>query len=87
MEERRITAEDIELIRSTLTPMYEQMFVSKDACAEKNEQTNEKINSIAIRQTEHGTKLSTIERLLWLVESSVIIEVVGAILALVILKK
>lgn len=51
--------------------MLDARYVRKDDCAAKHEQ---------------GVELSSMKRLLWLIESTVITSVVGAILALVILK-
>lgn len=66
--------------------MLDARYVRKDDCAAKHEQTNEKVNEIALTQAKQGVELSSMKRLLWLIESTVITSVVGAILALVILK-
>lgn len=66
--------------------MLDARYVRKDDCAAKHEQTNEKVNEISITQAKQGVELSSMKRLLWLIESTVITSVVGAILALVILK-
>lgn len=66
--------------------MLDARYVRKDDCAARHEQTNEKIGEIAINQAKQGVELSSMKRLLWLIESSIITAVVGGIMALVILK-
>ena len=61
-------------------------YVRKDDCAAKHEQTNEKVNEIALTQAKQGVEISSIKRLLWLVESTILTAVIGGVLALVIIK-
>lgn len=61
-------------------------YVRKDDCTQKHEQTNNKVNEIALTQAKQGVELSSMKRLLWLIESTVITSVVGGIMALIILK-
>lgn len=66
--------------------MLDARYVRKDDCAAKHEQTNEKVNEISITQAKQGVELSSMKRLLWLIESTVLTAVVGAVMALIILK-
>jgi hypothetical protein len=66
--------------------MLDARYVRKDDCAAKHEQTNEKVNEIALTQAKQGVELNSMKRLLWLIESTVLTSVIGGIMALIILK-
>ena len=67
--------------------MLDARSVRKDDCAAKHEQTNEKVNEIGLTQAKQGVELSTMKRLLWLIESTLLTAVIGGVMALVILQK
>lgn len=66
--------------------MLDARYVRKDDCTAKHEQTNEKVNEIALTQAKQGVELNSMKRLLWLIESTVLTSVIGGIMALIILK-
>lgn len=73
-------------INSIPYEILDARYVRKDDCASKHEQTNNKINEMAIAQGKQGVEISSIKRLLWLVESTILTAVIGGVLALIIIK-
>jgi hypothetical protein len=77
---------DKEIINE-LTGYFDERYVRQKDCSERHEQTNEKINDMAINQATQGADISAIKKFQWLIESTIVTGFLGAVVTFFIITK
>lgn len=73
--------------RKELIDLCDSRYVRQKDCSERHEQTNEKINNMAINQATQGVDISAIKKFQWLIESTIVTGFLGAVVTFFIITK